>query len=158
MVHFGRGSQVVLVIKNLPVNAGDRRDISLISGSGRSPGEGNSNPLQYSCLENSMHGEAWKVTAHGVANSQTLLNLLREHAHFGRECGGFLQRSQRPAKGILEIQGRCSRTQKHNQNRGRKRRKTSVWPSLSLNRSRPGMRSRGGEIVNVAPESDFSRN
>ena len=156
MVHFGRG--LGLVIKYLPISAGDRRDVGLISGSGRSPGVGNSNPLRYSCLENFMHGEAWEVTAHGVANSQTLLNLFREHACFRRECGGFLQRSQGPAKGILEIQGRCSRTQKHNQNRGRKRRDMSDWPSLSLNRSRPGMRSRGGEIVNVAPKSDFSRN
>ena len=146
------------MIKNLPVSAGDRRDVGLISGSGRSPGGGNGNPLQYSCLENSMHGEAWEFTVHGVANNQTLLNLFREHARFGRECGGFLQRSQGPAKAILEIQGRCSRTQKHNQNRGRKRRDMSDWPSLSLNRSRPGMRSRRGEIVNVAPKSDFSRN
>ena len=44
-------SQVVLVVKNLPVNAGDIRDMGWIPGLGRSPGEGNGNPLQYSCLE-----------------------------------------------------------------------------------------------------------
>ena len=49
-----RASQVVLVVKNLPANAGDIRDGGLILGSGRSPGGGNSNPLQYSCLENPM--------------------------------------------------------------------------------------------------------
>ena len=42
-------------------------------GSGRSPGEGNSNPLQYSCLENPMNGGAWQATVHGVAKSQTRL-------------------------------------------------------------------------------------
>ena len=45
-------SQVVLVVKNLPANAGDKRDVGLIPGLGRSPGVGNGNPLQYSCLEN----------------------------------------------------------------------------------------------------------
>ena len=48
------GFQVVLVVKNLPVNAGDVRDVGSIAGSGRSPGGGHSNPLQYSCLENPM--------------------------------------------------------------------------------------------------------
>ena len=47
-------SQVALVVKNQPVNAGDARDAGSIPGLGRSPGEGNVNPLQYSCLENSM--------------------------------------------------------------------------------------------------------
>ena len=42
------------MVKNLPANAGDTRDMGSISGSGRFPGEGNSNPLQYSCLENPM--------------------------------------------------------------------------------------------------------
>ena len=51
-------SQVVLVVKNLPANAGDIRDVGLIPGLGRSPGEGNGNPLQYSCLENPMEEEA----------------------------------------------------------------------------------------------------
>ena len=46
-------------------------DLGLIPGSGRSPGEGNGNPLQYSCLKNPMDGEAWWATVHGVANSQT---------------------------------------------------------------------------------------
>ena len=54
---FHGASQVALVAKNPPVNAGDLRDIGWIPGSGRSHGEGNGNPLQYSCLENPMDGE-----------------------------------------------------------------------------------------------------
>ena len=49
-------------------------DPGLIPGEGRSPGEGNGNPLQYSCLENAMDGGAWWATVHGVAQSQTRLN------------------------------------------------------------------------------------
>ena len=64
-------SQVVLVVKNLPVNAGDIRDMGLILGLGRSPGGGNGNPLQYSCLENFMDRGAWWATVHGVAESDT---------------------------------------------------------------------------------------
>ena len=60
-------SQVVLVVKNLLANARDVRDSGLIPGSGRSLGGGNDNPLQYSCLENSMDRGAWWVTVHGVA-------------------------------------------------------------------------------------------
>ena len=47
-------SQVVLVVKNMPANAGDIRDVGSIPGVGRSPGKGSSNSLQYSCLENSV--------------------------------------------------------------------------------------------------------
>ena len=56
------------VVKNLPANAGNTR---LISGSGRSPGEGNGNPLQYSFLKNPMGGGARWATVHGVAKSRT---------------------------------------------------------------------------------------
>ena len=58
--------RVVLVVKNLPANAGDISDAGSIPGLGRSPGEGNGNPLQYSCLENSMDRRAWWATVHGV--------------------------------------------------------------------------------------------
>ena len=63
--------QVVLVVKNPLANAGDIRDVGAISGSGRSSGEGHSNPLQYSCLENLMDRGAWWSTVHGVTKSQT---------------------------------------------------------------------------------------
>ena len=52
------------VVENLPANAGDT---SSIPGSGRSPGEGNDNPLQYSCLGNPMDRGAWRATVHGAA-------------------------------------------------------------------------------------------
>ena len=54
------------MIKHSPANAGDIRDMGLIPGSGRSPGEGNCNPLQYSYLENPMDRGAWWATIHGV--------------------------------------------------------------------------------------------
>ena len=59
------------MIKNLPANAGDIKDVDLIPGLGRSPEAGNGNPLQYSCLENPMDREAWQGTVHGVTKSQT---------------------------------------------------------------------------------------
>ena len=55
------------VVQNLPANAGDARDTGSIPGSGRSPGEGNGDPLQYSCLENPLDRGAWQTTVHGVA-------------------------------------------------------------------------------------------
>ena len=72
--HRQWASQVALVVKNLPVMAGDVRDMGLIPGSGRSPGGGNGNPLQYSCLENSMDRKAWWATVHGVTKSWTQLS------------------------------------------------------------------------------------
>ena len=59
------------MVKNLPANAkaGDVRDTGSIPGLGRSPGEGNGNPSQYSCLENPMDRGAWQATVHGVAES-----------------------------------------------------------------------------------------
>ena len=59
------------VLKNLPANIGDARDLGLNPGSGRSPGAGNGNSLQYSCLENPMERGAWRATVHGVPKSWT---------------------------------------------------------------------------------------
>ena len=60
-------SQVTLVVKKLPANAKDVRDTSSILGSGRSPGGGHGNPLQYSCLENPMDRGAWWTIVHKVS-------------------------------------------------------------------------------------------
>ena len=62
------------VVKNMPAKARDTGDIVSIPGSERSPGEGNGNPLQYSCLENSMDRGAWWATVHGVTKNQTRLS------------------------------------------------------------------------------------
>ena len=75
-LHFSRKciSQVVaLVVKDLPANTGDIRDVGSIPGSGRSSGGGHSNPLQYSSLENPMNRGAWRATVHRVAKSLTRL-------------------------------------------------------------------------------------
>ena len=66
-------SQAALVVKNPPDNAGDLRDVGLIPGSGRSPGGGHSNPVQYSCLENPMDRGVWRAMAHRIAKSWTRL-------------------------------------------------------------------------------------
>ena len=65
--------QVGLVVKNPPVYAGDARDTGLVPGLGRSPGQGNGNSLQYSCLGNSMDRGAWGATVHETTMSQTQL-------------------------------------------------------------------------------------
>ena len=74
-------SQVALVVKNPPAIAGDIRDTGSIPGLGRSAGGGHDNPLQYSCLENSMDRGAWRATVHGVTKSLIRLKRLSAHTH-----------------------------------------------------------------------------
>ena len=62
-------TRVVLAVKSLPASVGDAREVSSIPGSGRSPEDGNGNPLQYSCLENFMDRGAWWAIVHGVEKS-----------------------------------------------------------------------------------------
>ena len=59
------------MVKNLPAKAGDVRDAGSISGSGRSPGGGNGNPLQYPCLESPVDRGAWQAAVHRVSKSQS---------------------------------------------------------------------------------------
>ena len=66
---YGGASQVALVVKNMPANAGDPRDTGLIPGWGRYPEGGHGNPLQYSCLENPMDRGAWWAAVPMVAKS-----------------------------------------------------------------------------------------
>ena len=70
--------QVAQTVKHLPASAGDTGSIP---GSGRSPGEGHGNPIQYSCLENPMERGAWWGTVFGVSKSQTQLKQLSHSAH-----------------------------------------------------------------------------
>ena len=63
----------MLIVKNLPASIEDVKRLGLISGSGRSPGGGNGNPLQYSCLENLMDRGVWQVTVHGVAKELDII-------------------------------------------------------------------------------------
>ena len=78
VISFGNkllgASQVVLVVKNPPANAGDLRDAGLIPGSGRSLGVGNGNPLQYSCLEIPWTEEPGRLQATGSQKSWIWLN------------------------------------------------------------------------------------
>ena len=61
------------MVKNWPANAGGIRDVDSIPGLGKSPGGGNGNPLQCSCLENLMDRGTWPATVHGVTKSRTQL-------------------------------------------------------------------------------------
>ena len=67
------------MVKNPSANAGDARDASLIPGLGRSPGGGNDNPPQYSCMKNSMDKVVWRATVHGVAKSHMWLSTKRTY-------------------------------------------------------------------------------
>ena len=76
------------MVKNLPANAGDT---GLIPGLGRFPGGGNSNPLQYSCLENPMDRGVWQATVHGVAKYSDTTEQLSMHACTFKNRVSFLQ-------------------------------------------------------------------
>ena len=79
-------SQVVLVVKNLPANAGDLREAGLIPELGRSPGGGHGNSLQYSCLEDPMNREAWQATVYRFAELTQLKWLsIHENHHQGTQ-------------------------------------------------------------------------
>ena len=66
-----KASQVGLIVKNPPANAGAEEDSGLIPGLGRSPGEGHGNPFRYSCLKNPMDRGAWRAADHGVPKNRT---------------------------------------------------------------------------------------
>ena len=72
---------MVLVVKILSANAGNISDLALIPGSGRTPGGGHGNLVQYSCLENSMDRGTWWATVHEVAKNQTRLKQHIAHMH-----------------------------------------------------------------------------
>ena len=79
--HWYHVSQVALLVKNPSADAGNIRDVGSIPWSGRSPGGGHGNPLQYSCPENPMDRRAWQATVHWVAKNRTQLKQHSLHAH-----------------------------------------------------------------------------
>ena len=81
MVWLRRASQVVIVVKKLPACVGEVKDMGLLSGLGRSSGQGNGYPLQYSCLENPTDRRAWRAMVHRVAKSWIQLKRFSMHAH-----------------------------------------------------------------------------
>ena len=81
---------LVLVIKNLSANVGDLRDVGLILGSGRSPGGGNGNPLQYPCLENPMDRGALRATVHGITKNGHNWSNLAQHSTLCDLWSGFI--------------------------------------------------------------------
>ena len=84
------------VVKNPPAKVGDAGDVGSIHGSGRSPGGGHSNPLQYSHLENSMDREAWLATVHGVSKGRKQLSARTyTHTHTHTQSGSTVCKSRR---------------------------------------------------------------
>ena len=83
------------MVKNIPASAGDARDTGLIPGLGRSSGVGNGNPLQCSCLENSMDRGGWRAAVHGFTKTWTWLNTqTHTHAHTTLDLHLFLRESK----------------------------------------------------------------
>ena len=87
------------VIKNPPANAGDA---SSIPRSGGSPGEGNGNPLQYSCLGNPMDRRLWQAAVHGITKSQTWLSIHTHNTHLVLQC-----LASHPGTAHLELHTHC---------------------------------------------------
>ena len=88
--------QVALVVKNPPANAGNAREVDMIPRQGRSPGVGNGNPLQYSCLEHPMDRRPWQATVHGVAMSRMRLSArARAHTHTHTNTHTQIQQSDK---------------------------------------------------------------
>ena len=101
--------QVVLVVKILPANAGEVRDVGSTLWSGRSPGGGNGNALRYSCLENRMHRGAWQTIVHRVIESDT--TEVTEHAHTQTHGASH---GDRIAEGEHRTEKACIQNQKMN--------------------------------------------
>ena len=80
---------MVLVVKNLPANVGDIKDIGSVPGLGRSPGGGHGNLLQHSCLENPMDRRAWQATVHRISENLTRPKWLCTHTFIGSQTNGI---------------------------------------------------------------------
>ena len=96
------------MVKNLPANAGNSGDMGLIPGLGRSPRVGRGNPIQYSCLDNSMDRGAWRAIVHGVTESRTQLSM-----HTQKSIQIFCTFKKRWMKLEPIIQSEVSQNEKH---------------------------------------------
>ena len=102
-----------VVVKNPPASAGNSRDVASVPGLGRSPGGGNGNPLQYSCLGNPTDREVWRATVHGVAKSWTqlimpssvLLLLVVSHIRIRQCLGGTWMWGMALPSGVPHLTG-----------------------------------------------------
>ena len=113
--HSNRASQVAVVVKNLPVHAGDIRDMGSIPGSGRFPRGGHGNPLQYSSLEYPKGREAWRATVHGVTKnwaSERLKENQKQSNEQGCKTHGFINHWI-PLQASLHAAGTGRGTSKH---------------------------------------------
>ena len=99
MYTANRAPQVAPVVKNLPANAGDIRDMGSIPASGRSPGGGHGNPLQYSCLENPMDRGGWWAIVHRFGENQTRLEQLSMHAYTNNRVPRYMKQTLTELKG-----------------------------------------------------------
>ena len=90
------------MVKNLPAKAGNIRDTGLIPESGRSPGGGDGNPLQYPCLENPMDRGVWWATFHSVAENWTQLECLSMHAPYFY-FSDILERTEQKEMDLLDL-------------------------------------------------------
>ena len=92
------------MVKNLPANTGDIRDMGSIPGLRRSPRGGNGDPLQYSCLENLMDRSAWLATIHRVKKSQRRLTHMQTHTHTHTHTHSHINTvSMQPENSSLEV-------------------------------------------------------
>ena len=146
---------MVLMVKNLPVNAGDVRDGGLIPESGRSPGGGNGNPLQYSRLKISMDRGAWGATVHGVGKNQISLSM-RTNTSAG--AAGEKRGSHRAAWDFQETSGKGDDAMLRTLFTGSRRKKLPLLP-LGGGSSQVGKQVPAdlGVLVNVRWLRDQSR-
>ena len=120
------------MVKNLPANTGDTGNLCLIPGLERSPGGGDGNPIQGSCLENPMDRGAWRATVHGDAISWTRLSMhtrydLR-HALYNSSCLTFVKTCC-PFCLCCHL-GTCEKAYGEAGGRGRKKKKSRSWSFL----------------------------
>ena len=143
-------SQVVLVVKNPPANAGDLTDVGSIPGLGRSPGGGQGNPLQYSCLENPTDRGAWQATV-GVRG----LDMTEGTEHTHRQRGGWSTR-----QGIWSPKDWAEEPKKALSHRGSKSKQGSSQHAVrasGLSSAQPGQMASSCELEKAPPPAPHPR-